>query len=163
MFPCALVRVCLRASLYLCATAWPPSPSWSFLSFMSVPRPTGRYPPLPAGLHVVTQEPHLQPRLQTFSPGSFSAQPKLSLFSRIWRPTTGPFPIQIRVVVSLLHQPAWSAVRTLQAAFVVTRTCRVSTFSTVTGPGFGAVLKNPCPACYQIFSPDLHRRLSWET
>lgn len=36
--------VCLRASLCLCAAAWPPSPSWSFLSFMSAPRPSGRHP-----------------------------------------------------------------------------------------------------------------------
>lgn len=46
-----------------------------------------------------------------------------------------------RATVSLLHQPAWSAVRTLQAAFVVTRTCRVPIFPTVVGPGVGAVLK----------------------
>lgn len=66
--------VCLRASLCLCGAAWPPSPA--FLEFPKLyvgATPFWAAPPLPAGLHVVTREPHLQPRLQTFSPGFFPA------------------------------------------------------------------------------------------
>lgn len=72
VFPCALMRVPAGFLVSLRGRVAP-------IAFLEFPKlyvgatPFWAAPPLPAGLHVVTREPHLQPRLQTFSPGSFPA------------------------------------------------------------------------------------------